>query len=83
MVLEMSYLSISNADVKFIKSGIFTQKSYNIVEALLITNRIELIDKKIFAKAILDENTETFIVHVVALDVPIAMHIYLLRISWV
>ncbi len=39
------------------------------VEALLTTSRVELIDKREFAKAVMDENSETFVVHISVLDI--------------
>lgn len=68
MVLRMSFLSLSNVDVKFVeKSKILTQRFYIAIEALPTTSRVELIDKGEFAKAVLDENSKTFIVYVSAL----------------
>ncbi len=67
----MPFLSISNADVELIKKpGKLTWRFYTIAEALPTTSRVELVDKKEFAKAALDENSETFVVHVATLEVP-------------
>ena len=41
-----------------------TWRSYTVAEALPTTKRVEIIDKKEFAKAALDENVEVFVVHV-------------------
>ncbi len=49
---------------------------YIAVEALPITSRVKLIDKREFAKAAMDGNPETFVVYVAALEVPIAMLIH-------
>ena len=43
-------------------------RSYNIAKALLTPKQVELINKKEFAKVALDENSETFIVHVASLS---------------
>ena len=45
-----------------------TWRSYTTAEALLTTKRVELIDKKEFAKAVLDENSKTFVMHVASLN---------------
>lgn len=45
-----------------------TQRSYTATEALFITKQVELIDKKKSAKIILDENFDTFIVYIAALE---------------
>ncbi len=69
VVLEMPFLSFSNADVEFAELGKLTWRSYMATEALPTTNRVELIDKREFAKVAMDENSETFFVHMSALDV--------------
>ena len=43
-------------------------RTYSTAEALSTTRRVELLDKHKFAKAALDENSETFVVHVAALE---------------
>ena len=45
-----------------------TQKFYTAAKALLTTKQVELIDKKKFAQTVLDEKSETFVVHVAALE---------------
>ena len=72
----MSFLSFSNADIKFSELKKVTWRTYTIAKALPITNQVELINKREFAKVALDENFETFMVHVATLKVPIAMPIY-------
>ncbi len=80
VVLEMPFLVLSNADFWF---GVeeLTWRSYTIVEALPTTSRVKLIDKKEFAKAALDGNYETFVMHVAALEVPTIMPIHPSRAS--
>ena len=51
---------------------------YIIAEALPITNWVKLIDKKKFANTTLDENSETFIIFILALE---AMIIHPFRIA--
>ena len=70
MVLDMSFLTLSNVDVQFVEKEL-TWRSYTTAKALSTTKRVEIIDKKEFAKAALDENSETFVVHVASLDLGI------------
>ena len=81
VVLRMPFLALSNADVEFTELGKLTWRSYITVEALSTTSQIELIDKREFARVGLDENSETFVIHVAVLEVPTAMPIHLSRIS--
>ena len=67
VVLGMPFLTLSNADVQFVEKEL-TWRSYTTVKALPTTKRVELINKKEFAKAALDENFETFVVHVAFLN---------------
>lgn len=75
VVLEMLFLLFSNANIRFnIKK--FTWRSYNIAEALPITSQLKLINKRKFAKAVLDINSETFVVYVAALEaINMAIHL--------
>lgn len=67
IVLGMLFLAISNADFMF-DTEKFTWRSYTITKALTTTNRMEFINKKEFAKAVLDKNSETFVLHILALE---------------
>ena len=49
MVLEIPFLALSNADIQFAEKEL-TWRSYTAAEALPTTKRVELIDKKEFAK---------------------------------
>lgn len=71
VILEMPFLALSNADIQFLKKKL-TWRSYTIAEALPTTKRVELINKKEFVKAALDEELNTFVVHVEALEAPLA-----------
>ncbi len=42
-------------------------------EALLTTSRMELIDKKEFAKVAMDKNSETFVMHMLVLDIAVSL----------
>ncbi len=68
MVLGMPFLSLSNADVEFAELGKLTWRSYTAADTLPTTSRVKRIDKKEFAKAALDENSEIFVVYVATLE---------------
>ena len=74
VVLGMPFLTLSNADVQFVKKEL-TWRSYTTAKALQTTKRVELINKKEFAKAALDEKSETFVVHVTALNLTPRIHL--------
>lgn len=76
IILGILFLVLSSADVEFIELEKLTQKFYIITKVLPTTNRVELINKKEFAKAALDKNFETFIIYVAALEVPTAIPIH-------
>ncbi len=80
VVLGMSFLVFSNANFWF-GTKEFTWRSYTAAEVLPTTSRVKLIDKREFAKAALDENSETFVMYVTALEVPTAMPIHPSRAS--
>ena len=67
VVLGMPFLTLSNADVQFVEKELIW-RSYTTAEALPTTKRVELINKKEFAKAALDEKSETFVIYVVAFN---------------
>ncbi len=69
VVLGMPFLSFSNANVEFVKLGKLTWRTYTAAEALPTTSWVELINKRELARAALDKNSETFVVHVSALEV--------------
>lgn len=77
----MPVLFFSNADIKFSKKlKKLTWKSNDIAEVLSITDKIELINKKEFAKPALDENSKTFVMYIAALKVSIVILIYLFKV---
>ena len=73
VVLGMFFLTLSNADVQFVKEEL-TWRTYTTAKALPTTKRVELIDKKEFAKAALDKNFETFVIHVASLNLTPGIH---------
>ena len=73
VVLGMFFFTFSNADIQFLEKE-FTQRTYTTAIALLTIKQAELIDKKEFAKAALNENFKTFFVYVASLDVVPGIH---------
>lgn len=69
VVLKMLFLAFSNTNIQF-NTESFTQRTYNIVEALLIAKQMELINKYKFAKVAWDKNSKMILVHVAALKSP-------------
>ena len=76
VVLGIPFLTLSNTDIQFPEKQLIW-RSYSTAEALFTTKRVELINKKEFVKAALDKKSETFVVHVLTLQVP-EMTIHLL-----
>ena len=66
-------MTLSNADVQFAEKK-FTWRSYTTAKALPTTKWVKLINKKKFAKTALDENFETFVVHVASLNIILGIH---------
>ena len=67
VVLQIPFLTFSNANIQFAQKEL-TWRSYTTTEALPTTKRVEIIDRKEFAKAALDEHVEAFVVHVTSLS---------------
>lgn len=66
VVLRMLFLAFGIIDIKFIELGKLTWRSYSTAKALPTISRIHFINKNEFAKTALDENSEIFVVYVVA-----------------
>ena len=73
VILGMPFLTLSNADVSFADNDL-TWRTYTPDEALPTTKRVQIIDRKEFAKAALDPNQEAFVVHVATLSSEMAIH---------
>ena len=67
VVFGILFLTLSGADVNFLGREL-RWKTYTTEEALPTTRRIELVGKKEFAAAVLDPESETFVVHVTSLS---------------
>ena len=76
VILGMLFLTFCRADIWFAKRK-FVWRTYIAVEVLPTTGKVEIIDKKVFAAAVLNADDETFVVHIVALAEPTTMSIYL------
>ena len=63
VVPRMPFFTFSIADIQFIEKELI-RRSYTTAEAVPTTKRVELIDKKKFAKTALNKESETFVVHV-------------------
>lgn len=75
VILEMSFLS-SNANINFGErlSEKINWRSYIAIEVFFTISGIQLIDKKEFAKEVLNENFETFVVYMIALEAKPMIH---------
>ena len=73
VVLSMPFLTFNNADVRFVEKEL-TWRSYTTAKALPTTKRIELINEKEFANAVLDEKSETFVVYMVSFNLTLGIH---------
>ena len=60
----MPFFILSNTNIYFADKEL-TWRSYMVVEALSTFKHIELIDKKKFAKAMLNENVKAFVMQVI------------------
>ncbi len=74
----MPFLSFNNADIEFAELGKLTWRSYTTTEALATTIGMELIDKREFVKAAMNENSEILVIHISVLDVA-ELSIYLFQ----
>ena len=74
VILEILSLTFSNTDVQFIDKEL-TWRSYIIEKALSTTRQVELINKKEFAKTVLDGNAEAFIMHIVSFTLKKTIHL--------
>ena len=70
----MLFLTLSNANVQFVEKEL-TWRSYTTAKTLPTIKRVELIDKKKFAKAVLDKNSKTFVIHVAFFNLVPRIHL--------
>lgn len=81
VVLEMFFLSLSNANFKFGAKKLFG-RSYITAKALSTAKKIKLIHKHEFVEVVFDDNSNIFVIHVAILGGPeLSMLIHCLRAS--
>ena len=74
MILRILFLTFSNANVQFADKE-FIWISYTTKKTLSTTCWIEFINKKKFAKVVLDENVKVFVVNMVLLTLKITIYL--------
>lgn len=74
VILDMLFLTLSNADMLFVEREL-TWRLYILVEAVLTTKWIQIIDCKKFMVAVLDSSEKAFLVHVVYLNRKMLIHL--------
>lgn len=74
MILDMLFLIINNANILFIEQELIWRSS-TLIEALLITKQIEIVDKNEFIKAMLDKNIEAFVIYIASLISKTLIHL--------
>lgn len=75
----MSFLSLSIADIKLAELRKFTWRLYIAADTLSTTSEFELINKKEFTKAALDENSKTFVMYIATMELQTTMPIHPFR----
>ncbi len=78
IVLDMLFLTMSNADVDF-QAWDLQWRSYTTGKVLPTTKQVELIAKKEFAATALDQEHEAFVIHVTGLSVDSGDEVHPLR----
>ncbi len=77
VVLGMPFLSLNNVEIEFAELEKPNWKLYTAAEVLPTTSRVELIDQREFAKAVIDENSEIFVVHMSAINATeLSIHLF-------
>ena len=73
VVLRIPFFTLSNSNRRFAEREL-VWKTYSGAKALPMTWRVEIIDKKEFALAVLNEENKTFVVHIVAFSIDSNVH---------
>lgn len=71
----MFFLTFNSANIWFVKKKL-VWKTYNITKALPMTKRVEIIFKKEFRVAVLNENNKTFIIHITIINTNSNIHFF-------
>ena len=74
MGFEVFFLIFGNADIQFPDQEL-TWRAYTTQKDLLTTQRVELINKKKFAKIALDENVKAILIYVVFFTLKITIYL--------
>lgn len=69
IALDIIFLSFNNVNIEFAEVRKLILKSYTTTETLPITSWVEIINKKEFAKAVIFNNFETFVVYISILKI--------------
>lgn len=67
IVLGMFFFIFSKADILFVEKKLIL-RFYSTIKAISTIKRVEMINKKKFAKTVLDGNFETFVIYVTSLN---------------
>ena len=67
VVIGMPFLALNNADIQF-DTETFTWRSYSTAKVLPTARWVELMDKCKFAKVAMNENSEMFVMYILALE---------------
>ena len=73
LVFETLFLTLSNANRQFADKKL-TLMTYTTKKAVPTTRWWEFINKKAFAKAILDENVKVFVIHIAFLNLDMTLY---------
>ena len=71
----MLFFTLSKADIRFVEQEL-VWRIYTAAEALQTTRRVEIINKREFAAAVLNADNETFVMHIAALAEPTTIPIH-------
>lgn len=74
VVVGMLFFTLSSADIQFAKKEL-VWKTYNTVKALLIIQRMKIINKKKFMAAVLNEEDKTCGIYIAAFTVNFNIHV--------
>lgn len=73
--LEILFLTFSDTNIWFAEKKL-TWKSYKTTKALLITRKVELINKKEFAIAAIYKNSKIFVIYIASIIKTMLIHLF-------
>lgn len=65
IILRIAFFSLNNVHIWFTETCNLTWRNYTAAKSILTTNRVKLLNKKKFAKVVLDKNIKTFVVYII------------------